>query len=1063
MESRHVKTINTDKRSSKKIKFASAKQRSKGASADVYRSHKRKIGATSAATREDAVHNPHRELGARKRQRAHHITVDGDRSKGAVVSVGSNHHAITDDAESTVEDVELIVDSSFADELDETLDRNASEVFGKFYRKVWPLVRSLPEILHHAEKIIELMLSHVLSPESTPELPTDPAALKDPSKAPRGYVVNHGTLDILHLMSVLARDLRHEIHLYFGDILQRIIQDLLNPPPPPLESGKQAIPLDVSLVETAFRCLSYIFKYDAEKILENIEGMRKYYGATLAARRELVRRLASEAFAPLIRKLKNQNERCHHLKRVLKALVAATDGQPLTPLLKRTQTDAVDGISHLIFQVVRGVPGRLHSQGLSTLRFIISYCTKTSSGSGAASCSTASCSTLLVTLASDLLERLFRHLNDNTKQSVTEMLSAILRTASSEAALARDGVTPILNALRLLSKIMRLSTDAAKTGEHSSLFCETLDIVFGRSCFSMLSFDQREEAVTLACPVWLTLQDSHILERCLKQQLRIPFRLDDKIEDIQENEAESVRNLTAILARDLLPQITSQGCLGVVGAAVLSAAARLAKFHQDSALLTMLALAAKQPGGTESASLASFQLFHQGRAAAYKVSPEVQEVLLNRCILDVEGTYWEKFFVERLLVAFRCIPFVWNLSFENAGSNERKNYFKTAASFFVDAFLKIGKVSFRTDGELDTEDKCVLQGLCLEGLSHLANDFLASSGDEGTVTKSIRRLIQHADMLLFSDGSSLWVIRGLAAFTALLRKVDIFLNDRLDDTFDVLVSNLSKPSHELRLHTLEILATYPAKNFVADHADLDLRDDLDDEPSYRPGDVDRGTGKSPVGKCDLIDILLQIESMKVQLTKERPLLGLVSRVEVLGRTGKLPVIYAETATHHMLGLFNVKFAPLWPVVEKALIALVEGHDKAVWPALENMLVATMKAQSLQDEEYGDAYKFDPCHSFERHRLACRQWEESLGRVVTIFGEEPVALDGEVSRHMTTDKATFMESVWGVAEKCQHLVASHSRVIVPMFIEFLSNQYFLYHSDDPSARELSLNRHDTDSE
>ena len=1051
MESRHVKSINTDKRSNKRIKFASAKERSKQASADVYRSHKRKLGATSSATREEAVHNPHRELGSQKRQRAHHLAVDDDRSKATIVALVSGQDAMVDDVEETNEGLVLAVDSSLADELDETLDRNASEVFGKFYRKVWPLVRSLPEVLHHAERIIDLMLSHILSPQSTPEVPTSPDALKDPSEAPRGYMVNHATLDILHLLAVLSRDLRHEMHPYLGSILQRIIQDLLNPPPPPLESGKQAIPLDVTLVEAAFRCMSYIFKYNTEKIVEDIETMRKHYGATLAARRELVRRLASQTFAPLIRKLKNQNDRQLHLKRVLKALVVASDGQPLTPSLKRTQSDAVDGISELIFQVVRGVPGQLHSQGLLTLRSLLTYCSRTSTSSR-----DGDGSALLVTLAFDLIERLFRHINNVTKVGLTDMLARILKTSWTGVLLSQAGLSTAMNAFRLFSKAatMQLSASGSKqTVEQMHLFSETLEIVFGEACFAKLSSEQRVESMRLACPIWLTLQDSHRIERCIQQCLRITFRLDDKLEAIHENEAESVRFMTLVLSRDLLPHLTNHSCVGIVGTVALAAAARLAKLDRESALLTVFAIATKPVGGGESGPQSTPRLFHDRGTAFYKVPREVQDTLLRTCLDASESITGKELCVDQLLVAIRCIPFVVSLHSESIGSREIKDLFKKTASFFVEVFVQIEKGSWT---EFNPEDILVTQGLCLEGLSHLANDFLGGTGDQGTVKKTIERVMQPVENLLFLNASSLWIVRGIAAFTSLLSKVDLVLNGQVDDTFDALVSNLSHPSHELRLHTLEIMASYPTKNYVTDHADLDLIGDLDEEPSYRPIDVDGGTRNVPVGQCDMIHILLQIESMKVQLAKERPLLGLVSRVEVLGRTGKLPVIYAEAAAHHMLGLFHVKFAPLWPVVEKSLVALAEGHENDIWPAMETMLVATMKAQSLQDEEYADGDKHDICMSCKEHRLACVLWEKSHGRIVTVFDEEPLLQDGEVHRHLTTDKATVMESVWGVAEKCQQLVAKHSRVIVPAFIEFLSSQYFLYHCDDPCARELGLN-------
>ena len=76
------------------------------------------------------------------------------------------------------------------------------------------------------------------------------------------------------------------------------------------------LPMSVTLVETAFRTLGYIFKYDAEGIVSEVETpgqepclehMRQYYGATLGHGREHVRRLAAETFAPLVRKLPSRN------------------------------------------------------------------------------------------------------------------------------------------------------------------------------------------------------------------------------------------------------------------------------------------------------------------------------------------------------------------------------------------------------------------------------------------------------------------------------------------------------------------------------------------------------------------------------------------------------------------------------------------------------------------------------------------------------------------------------------------------------------------------------------
>lgn len=98
---------------------------------------------------------------------------------------------------------------------------------------------------------------------------------------------------------------------------------------------------------------------------------------------------------------------------------------------------------------------------------------------------------------------------------------------------------------------------------------------------------------------------------------------------------------------------------------------------------------------------------------------------------------------------------------------------------------------------------------------------------------------------------------------------------------------------------------------------------------------------------------------------------------------------------------------------------------------------------------------DKIIGYQEHRAACLGWERSLGRNIAVFGDAREAQHGEVLRHLITDDDTFMESVWEVAERCPLLVAQHSRVIVPTFLGFLSDQYFRLHPDDPIARELNF--------
>ena len=139
------------------------------------------------------------------------------------------------DEEEEEEEDPFSTESTFASELDLTKDRNASKLFTELYKQVSPLVASpLPEILHHSSTIVTILLNYLVSPDENDAGGFCTAEqwknLDTTTIRPRFYV-NLVTMDVLHLLSVLARELRHEIHPFLhSDILPRIVFDLINPP-----------------------------------------------------------------------------------------------------------------------------------------------------------------------------------------------------------------------------------------------------------------------------------------------------------------------------------------------------------------------------------------------------------------------------------------------------------------------------------------------------------------------------------------------------------------------------------------------------------------------------------------------------------------------------------------------------------------------------------------------------------------------------------------------------------------------------------------------------------------
>jgi U3 small nucleolar RNA-associated protein 20 len=295
------------------------------------------------------------------------------------------------------------------------------------------------------------------------------------------------------------------------------------------------------------------------------------------------------------------------------------------------------------------------------------------------------------------------------------------------------------------------------------------------------------------------------------------------------------------------------------------------------------------------------------------------------------------------------------------------------------------------------------------------------------------------------------------------------LNERSNETFELLVPNLSEANHFLRLYTLQILDSYPKRPFVTDHAELDLTDDLEEEPSYNPGVVNEGDGQTKgrselAGPCDIISLLKTIEEIPIAFANERKLTSHIGRVEVYAATGKLPVLYAESAVSHMLGLLHVKFSPIWPAAVRVIVALTTAQEGPTWPCVHSALQKSMEKPSPDfDSRVFDmnvtALKHEQQDSVHtktlvNHHNRCIAWERSNGTYDMFDSQDRV--DGQVvPRNSRADDLSFFENLWSIMTSAQHLTTTKSKMVVPLFFDFMAYQYYVFHPDDPDIPEINL--------
>lgn len=1061
----HIKSLSTGGKN--RLRFSSTRKRSKTASADIYRSYKRRIGVTTAASREERVHHPHQDENRKRRQR----TSGKDAERVAVLG----------QAESS--DAEIDTASTFASELDLAYDRNASEIFAEFHREIWHLVRSLPEVLHHASQIIDILMSYMLSPESNlSERSTIVAQVSGGDRLT--YVTNHATTDILHLVAVLARDLRHEIHPYVHpQIVSRIVYDLLNPPVPPPESRRQPPPMSVTVVEAAFRTLSYVFRYDSELLLSEVdkegqepclEKMRQYYGATLGHKRDYVRRLAAESFAPMIRKLKADSARRRHIRRILRALASSAQHsghEPLPHSLKRAQSDAVDGVAFLLFETARGMSGRLHSKGHQVISCVLDCLTSESKKGGVE---------MIHLVTSAFVGKICDHLNREHFAVVwAEIFRVATKTLSDlESSVDDESPTSALSCiLELIDQIVsykhciyiRKPENNGCMDRHEECvkaLAGLLQKLLDPATFRRLSPLSQRLVLKVLCASWRTLPGNPAFAAQLGPLLPAILSL-ETVESVElGSDAQGILNPAVILARDLMPFLPCEIGMKLVGRAIVAAAAKQARDNPGRALMLLFSVVSVRPSNHTSDSDIDEDdnVFFLENASLCGISSENKNTLIDFCLLD---TSWKKHdfdscFLARLGVSARCLPFVLLAASAKDDSNkERMSLLKKIWKWSLgslkalDGEIKKDSTQQRESPPLD--DIVVTKSLILESCARMVNNCFDNLVDTSDHKNFLLQMRPCAETFLFSHPHSIWAVKSVAAFVDALRKCGCRLSDSPNEVFEALTPNLRQKGHFLRLHTLEILASFPKRPFVTDHAEIDWTDDLDEEPSVSSEVNARGPGGSnvPTGLCGIIENLLKLETTPINFRNERLVLSCITQVEVLGRTGRLPVVYGEAASNHMLGILYTKFSPIWSAATRALISLASGHEACVWQPLAERIKEITTEGDVR--EITTELESDPIVTPIDHHRMCLAWETSNGSDPGLFRDEVIAAqaDGRVSRHLTTDEPTIFGLVWSVLEGAPELTAKKSRVIVPIFLEFLHSQYFVYHDNDPDARELLL--------
>uniref|UniRef100_A0A3Q3F398 UTP20 small subunit processome component n=1 Tax=Kryptolebias marmoratus TaxID=37003 RepID=A0A3Q3F398_KRYMA len=205
------------------------------------------------------------------------------------------------------------VETYFSEGLTKWRDLNLTEHF-TFLKEVVNKSQSFNMLVFHQKSIVESLKTHL--------------AVKDSLG-----------LQPLLLVVQLARDLQADFYPHFPDFFL-LITSLLDTK-------------DTELLEWAFTCLSYLYKYLWRLMVKDMTNIY-LYSTLLEHKKEHIRKFAAESFSFLMRKVPD-------LDGLLNLMFSDLERHP----------DKVEGAGQLLFEMCRGVRNMLHSCAFQVLPVVL--------------------------------------------------------------------------------------------------------------------------------------------------------------------------------------------------------------------------------------------------------------------------------------------------------------------------------------------------------------------------------------------------------------------------------------------------------------------------------------------------------------------------------------------------------------------------------------------------------------------------------------------------------------------------------------------------------------------
>eukprot|EP01135_Chromosphaera_perkinsii_P004611 Nk52_evm4s292 gene=Nk52_evmTU4s292 len=280
-------------------------------------------------------------------------------------------------------------------------------------------------------------------------------------------------------------------------------------------------------------------------------------------------------------------------------------------------------------------------------------------------------------------------------------------------------------------------------------------------------------------------------------------------------------------------------------------------------------------------------------------------------------------------------------------------------------------------------------------------------------------VIECAMSVLEARPGNVHVLRGTSAIIEYLVSLNmeelqtvesykLLSNDHQMHLLPLLTMNMSSHIAEVRLLSLTILSSCKSADFVSNS-----RNDLF------------------TGECTVFDMCLDAGQTEPAVGNFKTRVGIMRNIEKMMEKGAIPGTYRSAVIRYILSGLHVNFTPLWQPLIDILVAEASRSLEEVW---EIVFAELEKFYSLKDAV----------------------------KIVTGIGLDLKAEDisGAIA---SSNSISYFSSLCKLIAEIAPKIERYSKRIVPLFLWFMENEYYIVHEGGANSQNVSANRSESESE